>query len=111
MRQILKFARQFRMDNNLTDFGNAVYQPNQPVNITYDAFAIPAAMVRGLFEYLYKSDRLILVPHIPAGVTELQQRDPVRFGTKRLYLSTAGRGTSARLRSTETCGRSSRRPR
>jgi hypothetical protein len=92
MRQILKFATQFRMDNPLTDFGGAVYQPNQPVNITYDAFAVPAAMVRGLFEYLYKSDRLILVPHVPPGVTELQQQDPVRFGTKRLYLSTAGSG-------------------
>ncbi|MCX6624845.1 MAG: hypothetical protein NTY38_28055, partial [Acidobacteria bacterium] len=37
MKQILTFARRFRMDNNLTDFGNAVYQPKQPINITYDA--------------------------------------------------------------------------
>ena len=28
----------------LVNFGGDVYQPQQPVNITYDAFAIPAAM-------------------------------------------------------------------
>ncbi len=92
MRQLLKFANQFRLDNPLVDFGNAPYQPNQPINITYDAFGVPAAMVRGLFEYLYKSDRLILVPHVPPKVTALVQRDPIRFGGKKLYLSTAGSG-------------------
>lgn len=92
MKQILKFARQFRMDNNLTDFGNAVYQPKEPINITYDAFAIPAALRRGLFEYLYHADSLTLMPHIPGGITELVQVDPVRFGTKRLYLAVFGNG-------------------
>jgi hypothetical protein len=80
------------MDNPLVNFGDDVYQPQQPINITYDAFGPPAAMIRGLFEYLYKADRLVLVPHIPPGVTQLQQRDPIRFGTKKLYLSTAGTG-------------------
>ena len=89
MRQILKFAHQFRMDNNLTDFGNAVYQPNQPINITYDAYGIPAAMIRGLFEYQYKADRLILLPHIPTKITQLVQHDPIRFGTKKLFISAA----------------------
>jgi hypothetical protein len=92
MKQLMKFARQFRMDNPLTDFGNAVYQPNQPINITYDAFGPPAAFVRGLFEYLYKSDRLVFVPHVPAKVTALVQRDAIRFGSKKLYISTIGSG-------------------
>ena len=92
MRQLMTFARAFRMDNPLTSFGADVYQPQQPVNITYDAFGPPAAAIRGLFEYLYKSDRLVLVPHVPPGVTRLEQRDPIRFGGKRLYLSTAGSG-------------------
>jgi hypothetical protein len=92
MKQILRFARQFRMDNNLTDFGNAVYQPKEPINITYDAFAIPAALRRGLFEYLYTAEGLTLAPHIPTGITEIQQMDPVRFGTKRLYLAQFGNG-------------------
>jgi hypothetical protein len=98
MKQILSFARRFRMDNNLTDFGNKVYQPKLPVNITYDAFAIPAALRRGLFEYLYKADGLTLLPHIPTGITELEQMDPVRFGTKRLYLAVFGNGPVREVR-------------
>jgi hypothetical protein len=92
MQQLLTFARRFRMDNPLTDFGNDVYQPKQPINITYDAFGPPAAMIRGLFEYLYRADGLTLVPHIPPGISELQQLDPIRFGNKLLYLSTLGHG-------------------
>ncbi|MGA3324362.1 MAG: hypothetical protein ABSF45_07805 [Terriglobia bacterium] len=99
MEKLLTFARRFRMDNPLTDFGNDVYQPKQPTNITYDAFGPPAALIRGLFEYLYRADGLELVPHIPSGITELQQLDPIRFGNKRLYLSTVGSGpiTSVRV--------------
>ncbi|MGH7972532.1 MAG: hypothetical protein ACREIC_27780, partial [Limisphaerales bacterium] len=92
MKQILSFAHRFRMDNPLVDFGNAVYQPAQPINITYDAFGAPAAMVRGLFEYLYTSDGLRLELHIPGGIEWLQQRFPIRFGTKRLYLAVTGKG-------------------
>jgi hypothetical protein len=92
MLKILEFAHKFRMDNNLTDFGNAVYQPKEPINVTYDAFAIPAALIRGLFEYIYRADGLTLIPHIPDGIIELQQLDPIRFGKKQLYLSTSGNG-------------------
>ena len=92
MKRILTFADRFRMDNNLTNFGSEVYQPKEPINITYDAFAIPAALRRGLFEYLYRADGLTLIPHIPDGITELEQMDPVRFGDKRLYLAVFGAG-------------------
>jgi hypothetical protein len=92
MKQLLTFARNFRMDNPLTDFGNAVIQPKMPINLTYDALAPAAALLRGLFEYRYGADGLTLTPHIPPGITELAQLDPIRFGKKRLYLSTAGRG-------------------
>jgi hypothetical protein len=92
MRQILKFAREFRMDNPLVDFGDAVYQPGEPLNLCYDTLGAPAAMVRGLFEYLYRADALTLFPHIPPGITRLRQDFPVRFGRKQLYLATAGTG-------------------
>lgn len=92
MKQILSFADNFRMDNPLTKFGSDVYQPDQPYNVTYDAFAIPAAMIRGLFEYLYRADGLTLIPHIPEGVTEIQQLDPIRFGNKKIWLSAKGSG-------------------
>lgn len=92
MKRILDFARRFRMDNPLTKFGSDVYQPSEPINITYDAFGPPAAMIRGLFEYLYRSDGLTLIPHIPQSITEFEQRFPIRFGKKRLYLATVGSG-------------------
>lgn len=93
MRQLLTFATQFRMDNPLVQRGSAVYQPKQPVNLTYDAFGPPAAFIRGLFEYQYQADRLTLVPHIPHTITRLEQRFPVRFGAKQLHLATTGTGT------------------
>lgn len=92
MRQLLKFARAFRMDNPLVDFGDNVYQPNQPINLCYDTFAPAAAMIRGLFEYLYRADGLTILPHIPPGITRLEQRFPVWFGAKRLFLATTGGG-------------------
>lgn len=93
MKQIMSFADKFRMDNPLTKFGSDVYQPDQPYNVTYDAFAIPAALIRGLFEYLYRADGLTLIPHIPEGIDEIQQLDPIRFGTKKLWLSARGSGS------------------
>lgn len=92
MRKIESFARAFRMDNPLVDFGNDVYQPNQPINCCYDSWGAPAAMIRGLFEYLYSAESLTLVPHIPSGITELVQKFPIRFGDRRLYLSVSGNG-------------------
>ncbi len=97
MKRLLEFARRFRLDNPLVRFGSDVYQPGEAINITYDAFGPPAAMVRGLFEYLYRADGLTLMPHIPAGVTELHQRFPIRFGRKRLYLSVVGQGKVHRV--------------
>jgi hypothetical protein len=92
MRQLLTFARKFRMDNPLVDFGSDVYQPHEPINLCYDTFAPAAALIRGLFEYIYRSDGLTLIPHIPTGITELEQKFPIRFGTKKLYLSATGSG-------------------
>ena len=92
MLQLLTFAEKFRMDNPLVKMGCDVYQPKQPVNLTYDAFGPPAAFMRGLFEYLYRADGLTLLPHIPPSVTELEQRDPVRFGVKKIFLSVLGSG-------------------
>jgi len=92
MERILGFARQFRMDNNLVDFGSNVYQPRELINCVYDTWGAPAAMIRGLFEYLYRAEGLTILPHIPPGVTALVQRFPIRFGQKRLFLSTVGSG-------------------
>ncbi|MDB6058208.1 MAG: hypothetical protein JWO95_2052 [Verrucomicrobiales bacterium] len=98
MQQLLTFADNFRLDNPLTKCGSDVYQPTLPINLCYDSFGPPAAMVRGLFEYLYKADELILIPHIPPTITKLQQNFPIRFGTKRLFLRTHGTGPMTSVR-------------
>ncbi|HEY3280669.1 MAG TPA: hypothetical protein VGN26_00205 [Armatimonadota bacterium] len=92
MEHLLTFARDFRMDNPLTQRGSQVYQPGEKVNLCYDTFGPAAGLLRGLFEYLYGAKELTLIPHIPRGITELRQKDPIRFGTKLLWLSTYGRG-------------------
>jgi hypothetical protein len=92
MKQLLTFADNFLLDNPLTKCGSDVYQPTLPINLCYDSFGPPAAMIRGLFEYIYKADELILIPHIPTGITKIQQNFPIRFGTKRIYLRTHGTG-------------------
>ncbi len=93
MKRIVDFAHRFRMDNNLTNFGSEPYQPNLPINCVYDAWGVPAAMIRGLFEYLYRADGLTILPHIPLGITRLEQHIPIRFGKKQLYLATTGQGS------------------
>ena len=95
MNKILTFARRFRMDNPLVDFGNEVYQPKEPINLCYDTFGPPAAMIRGLFAYKYNAEGLRLVPQIPPGITALDQHFPVRFGHKKVYLSSTGTGPIA----------------
>lgn len=97
MKQLLTFARKFRMDNPLVKFGSEVYQPNQPINLCYDSFGPPAAMIRGLFEYKYSADGLTLFPHIPPTLSSLDQKFPVRLGRKQIYLSTRGRGKISRV--------------
>lgn len=92
LKHMFTFARQFRFDNPLVDFGNAVYQPKEAYNLCYDSFGPMAAAVRGLFEYLYTADTLTIVPHIPTGITRLEQRFSIRFGTKRIFLRVAGQG-------------------
>src|ERR1035438_3125591 len=98
MRRLLTFAERFRMDNPLTKCGSDVYQPTLPINLCYDTFGPAAAFMRGLFEYLYRADGLTLIPHIPAAVEELQQLDPVRFGHKKLFLTTLGHGPVTAVR-------------
>ena len=61
-----------------------------------DNYAIPAATVRGLFEYLYQSDRLILVPHVPPTITAYRQMEPVRFGTKQVFVTLTNGGGEIR---------------
>ncbi len=92
IQQMMTFARRFRLGNPLTEFGNAVYQPKEKVNLCYDSFGPFTALIRGLFEPVYSAEGLRLYPHIPPGITEVEQRFPLRLEKKRLYLSAIGTG-------------------
>jgi hypothetical protein len=98
MQHLLTFVENFRMDNPLVEWGSKVYQPKEPINLCYDSFGPPAAMVRGLFEYIYKAESLILMPHIPKGITQISQHFPIRFGSKKIYISTKGSGAVSGVR-------------
>ncbi len=90
--QMLDRSLRFRLDNNLTDFGSKEYQPDLPINCVYDCFGAPGGFMRGLFEYIYTADGLRLYPHIPSGIKSLQQKLPVYFGEKKIYISVSGSG-------------------
>lgn len=92
MKHMMRFARDFRLDNPLVDFGNAVYQPKEMTNLCYDSLGPMAALIRGLFEYIYRADAVTVYPHIPSGITRLEQKFPIRFGAKQLYFTTTGQG-------------------
>ncbi len=83
----MRLAANYQMDAPLRDFGASVWFVQQITNLCYDALGIPAATVRGLFEYVYKSDRLILYPHIPPSISEYSQTESIRFGSKRITIS------------------------
>ena len=90
--QILKLAPVFRLDNNLTNFGSEPYQPKLPINCVYDSWGAPGGFLRGLFEYEYLADGLTIYPHIPDGITKMEQNFPVYFGEKKIYIRTSGSG-------------------
>lgn len=100
----MKWAREFRMDAPLSQRGENTNNPWSDsgqfqvggVAVMIDNFAIPAATVRGLFDYEYRSDRLILRPRVPGSITEYVQKQPVRFGEKSLFISCHNGGTKVK---------------
>ncbi len=92
----MKWSKDIRMDAPWTQRGentsNLWYDKGfwlhgEGVAVMVDNFAIPAATIRGLFDYDYKSDRLILRPRVPGSITRYIQKEPVRFGEKNIYIS------------------------
>jgi beta-glucosidase len=92
----MKWSKDYRLDSPWSQRGentaNWWYDEGKwlhgnGIKVTVDNYAIPAATIRGLFDYDYRSDRLILRPRIPGGIARYVQKLPVRFGEKRLYLS------------------------
>jgi len=91
----MKWAKDFRMDAPWSQRGENTNNPWSDagkfqvggVAVMIDNFAIPAATIRGLFDYDYRSDRIILRPRVPGTITQYTQKEPIFFGEKKLYLS------------------------
>jgi len=91
----MKWAKDFRMDAPWSQFGENTNNPWSDtgkfqvggVAVMIDNFAIPAATIRGLLDYEYRFNSIILRPRIPGGITYYNQKDPVRFGNKKLFFS------------------------
>ena len=91
----MKWAKDFRMDAPWSQRGENTNNPWSDagkfqvggVAVMIDNFAIPAATIRGLFDYDYRSDRIILRPRVPGTITQYTQKEPVIFGEKKLFLS------------------------
>lgn len=91
----MRWAKDFRMDAPWSQQGENTNNPWSDkgkfkvggVAVMVDNFAIPAATLRGLFDYDYRADRLVVRPRIPGSISYYQQNEPVHFGDKQIYLS------------------------
>jgi hypothetical protein len=91
----MRWAKDFRMDAPWSQFGENTSNPWSDagqfqvggVSVMIDNFAIPAATIRGLFDLDYRADRLILRPRVPGSISSYEQHEPIRFGSKRLFIS------------------------
>jgi len=100
----MKWAKDFRMDAPWSQRGENTSNPWSDtgnfrvggVAVMIDNFAIPAATIRGLFDFDYRSDRLILRPRVPGTITHYTQKNPVRFGSKNLYISCINGGSNVK---------------
>jgi hypothetical protein len=102
-RILYPYAALFKLDNPIAYFGcgpgmysvNAFGKTAPDYILDIDIFAIPGAMIRGLFEYAYTASTLTLSPHLPEDVQLLQQNFPVRWGSFQLFLRvTRGNGAT-----------------
>ena len=84
-----RWLRDWKMDAPYPNFGLNTWS-SFPTMITIDAFGCSSAFVRGIFEYIYSSESLTLVPHLPPNISALEQKFGVRWGAYRLFISTNG---------------------
>lgn len=86
----LRWAQDYRMDAPWCQCGENTHnwwsdeEGRAPTSIMIDNFAIPAATIRGMFEWVYRADRLLLLPHLPPGLSFFRQKVPIGWGGKRI---------------------------
>lgn len=92
-RRAMDWAEEFRMDAPMLQCGANTHnywsdrdETVSPVSVMIDNLAVPAATIRGLFDYTYTATSLKLTPHIPVGISQYSQAEPILFGNKRIYI-------------------------
>jgi hypothetical protein len=91
--QAYEWTKNYRMDapwsqwgvNTRNDWSDRAGQPE--VSVMIDNFAIPAGLMRGVFEYEYAANSLKLTPHLPPSLQSLAQHAPIYWGGKEIYIS------------------------
>ena len=86
----------YRADVPLTGSGASPWgdKLQAPYCVVYDGWGAPGGLLRELFEYDYRADRLLVRPHLPATVSSYVQKFPVWFGKTRIHLTVTGRGAA-----------------
>jgi len=91
-----EWTKNYRMDAPWSQWGANTYNywsdcDGRPeVSVMIDNFAVPAAVLRGVFDYEYSADMLKLTPHLPASLKEVKQNRPIYWGGKEIYISCSG---------------------
>ena len=98
--RMCKIMQNFRADAPFGERGLKPWgsQMGRRYNNVFDCWGVPAGVIRGLFEYDYRSDGLRIRPHLPSGITRYVQKKAVMFGGTKIYLTVTGSGkvTSAK---------------
>jgi hypothetical protein len=92
----LEFMRAFRAGSPMKDFGQKLWDDKlrkYGYNVVYDCWGVPGGLLRGMFEYNYRADRLELTPHLPANIHRYVQKHPVWFGDTEVYIAVHGIGS------------------
>ncbi len=92
--KIRKLMEAYRADAPLTGFGASPWgdKLQAPYCVVYDCWGASGGLLRGLFDYDYRADRLLVRPHLPADTSRYVQKFPVWFGQTRIYLTVTGTG-------------------
>lgn len=105
-KRTLGLMQNFRADAPLGNFGGTPWADKltSPHNTVFDCWGVPGGLVRGLFEYDYRSDCLRIRPHLPNTITRYIQKKAVVYGETKIYLTVTGSGevSSARINE-ESC--------
>ncbi len=93
-----EWAEDYRMDAPFSNCGENTYNPwsdrkdKSEVSVMIDNFAIPAGMLRGVFDVKYDHAGISFTANLPDEMNRYTQKCPYYFGDKQLYFTVTGTG-------------------